>query len=141
METTLPNPAIVAAKSAATAKTIVYWIATGIVALVLVSGGMFQVTQQAASVDGFVKLGYPVHFMILLGAWKVLGGLALLAPRLPRIKEWAYAGIFFDFSGAVVVNLVHFSAAFHVVSPLVLIGFLVASWALRPPSRVLAFVK
>ena len=71
--------------------------------------------------------------MTILGIWKVLGGSALLAPRLPRLKECAYAGAIFDFSGAAAGDAG--AGAFHVVVPLVLAGIAVASWALRPAGR------
>ena len=45
-------------------------------------------------------LGYPMYFFAILGFWKVLGAIAILVPRFPRLKEWAYAGIFFDLTGA-----------------------------------------
>ena len=86
------------------ARKVGYWISTVIVALLILSGGVAQVTLQNA--EGFKQLGYPVHFMVLLGIWKLLGGVALLVPRFPRVKEWAYAGIFIDFSGAAVPKVV-----------------------------------
>jgi hypothetical protein len=125
-------------KSTPKAKTVVYWIATAFVVMSVLPGGILQVSRNPTNVEGFAKLGFPVAFMVLLGVWKILGAVALLAPRIPRAKEWAYAGIFIDFSGAVAIHLVNGSAAFHVASPLVLIGFLIVSWALRPASRVLA---
>ena len=86
-------------------------------------------------------LGYPLHFIVLLGVWKVLGALTLLAPGLRLVKEWAYAGIFIDLSGAVVASAANAGAAFHVIAPIVLIGILAASWALRPESRRLPGAK
>lgn len=50
-------------------------------------------------------LGYPSYFLVLLGCWKVLGAVALLVPRRPLLKEWAYAGAFFTYTGAVVSHL------------------------------------
>jgi hypothetical protein len=87
------------------------------------------------NVEGMMALGYPLHFIVLLGVWKVLGALTLLAPGLRLVKEWAYAGIFIDLSGAMVASAANGAAAFHVIAPLVLIGLLAASWALRPESR------
>src|ERR1700733_8692229 len=117
------------------AKKIGYWASTVIVALLLLSGGVAQVTLQNAK--GFEQLGYPVYFMVLLGVWKLLGGVALLVPRFPRVKEWAYAGIFIDFSGAAVTNAAVGSGAGHIIAPVVCIAILFASWALRPESRTL----
>jgi hypothetical protein len=116
-------------------KTIAYWVCTALIVLTIGSGGAAQALRVPQNVEGMVALGYPVHFIVLLGVWKVLGALTLLAPRLRLVKEWAYAGIFIDLSGAVVTAIANQSAVFHVVAPAVLIGFLVASWALRPESR------
>jgi hypothetical protein len=71
----------------------------------------------------------------------VLGAVTLLAPGLKLVKEWAYAGIFIDLSGAVVASAANGGAAFHVVAPIALIGILAASWALRPESRRLPDAK
>jgi uncharacterized membrane protein YphA (DoxX/SURF4 family) len=117
------------------AKKIGYWTSTVIVALLLLSGGVAQVTLRNA--EGFKLLGYPVYFMVLLGVWKLLGGVALLAPRFPRVKEWAYAGIFIDFSGAAVTAAACGSGAGHIIAPLICVAILFASWALRPESRTL----
>jgi len=116
-------------------KVIAYWICTGIIAFCIGSGGVAQVLRLPQNVDGMMALGYPLHFIVLLGVWKVLGSLTLVAPGLRLVKEWAYAGIFIDLSGAIVASAANAGGAFHVIAPLVLIGFLVASWLLRPESR------
>jgi hypothetical protein len=122
-------------------KAIVYWICTAVIALCIGSGGVAQVLRVPQNVEGMMALGYPLHFIVLLGAWKVLGALTLLAPGLRLVKEWAYAGIFIDLSGAIVASAANGGAAFHVIAPLVLIGILAASWALRPESRRLPGAK
>lgn len=116
-------------------RNLAYWITTLIVAFSLVSGGAAQALGQHDTVAGVVRLGYPVYFITLLGVWKVLGGLAILAPRLPRLKEWAYAGAFFDLTGAGISSAACGIGARHVLVPLVLAGVAMASWALRPASR------
>ena len=116
-------------------KLIAYWICTVVIALCIGSGGAAQALRVPQNVEGMTALGYPLHFIVLLGVWKVLGALTLLAPRLRLVKEWAYAGIFIDLSGAVVAVTANAGGAFHVIAPTVLIGLLVASWALRPESR------
>jgi hypothetical protein len=122
-------------------KVIAYWICTVVIALCIGSGGAAQVLRVPQNVDGMMALGYPLHFIVLLGAWKVLGALTLLAPGLRLVKEWAYAGIFIDLSGAVVASAANAGAAFHIIAPIVLIGILAASWALRPESRRLLDAK
>src|SRR5271165_5170466 len=119
-------------------RVIAYWICTGIIAFCIGSGGAAQALRVPQNVEGMTALGYPLHFVVLLGVWKVLGALTLLAPNLRLVKEWAYAGIFIDLSGAAVASAANAGGAFHVIAPIVLIGFLAASWALRPESRRLS---
>ncbi|MGC1872815.1 MAG: DoxX family protein [Acidobacteriaceae bacterium] len=120
-------------------KNIAYWITTILVALPIGSGGVMQVLRVPATVDGFVHiLHYPAYFVTILGVWKVLGAIAILVPRFPLLKEWAYAGIIFDLTGAVASNAAvggYGAYGFHILAPLIIAGFAVASWALRPPSR------
>jgi hypothetical protein len=120
---------------------IAYWICTFVIALCIGSGGAAQALRVPQTVQGMTALGYPLHFIVLLGVWKVLGALTLLAPRLRLVKEWAYAGIFIDLSGAVVATAANGGSAFHVIAPIVLIGILAASWVLRPESRRLPDAK
>ncbi len=122
-------------------KVIAYWVCTAVIALCIGSGGAAQALRVPQTLEGMTALGYPVHFIVLLGVWKVLGALTLLAPRLKLVKEWAYAGIFIDLSGAAVASAANAGAAFHVIAPIVLIGFLAASWALRPENRRLPDAK
>jgi uncharacterized membrane protein YphA (DoxX/SURF4 family) len=120
------------------AKTILYWTMTILVALPIGSGGVAQVAHLQQNVDGFVRvLGYPPYFVTVLGVWKVLGAIAILVPRFPRLKEWAYAGIFFDLTGAAAswAAVGGYGETSHVIAPLIIAGFTVASWALRPQSR------
>jgi uncharacterized membrane protein YphA (DoxX/SURF4 family) len=120
------------------AKSIVYWATTILVAVPIGSGGVAQLAHLKENVNGFTHvLGYPLYFVTVLGVWKVLGAIAILVPRFPRLKEWAYAGIFFDLTGAVAswAAVGGSGEAFHIISPLIIAGFTVASWALRPESR------
>jgi hypothetical protein len=125
-------------------KTIAYWTTTGLIAFFIGSGGAAQVAQSLSNPHRVVPvLGYPMYFFAILGFWKVLGAIAILVPRYPRLKEWAYAGIFFDLTGAVasVVAVGSYGAyAFHIIAPLILTGVAVASWALRPQSRILGIL-
>jgi uncharacterized membrane protein YphA (DoxX/SURF4 family) len=122
------------------AKPIVYWTTTILVAFFM-SGGLAQIWQYRANPHGVVpELGYPMYFFAILGVWKVLGVIAILAPGFPRLKEWAYAGIFFDLTGAAASCAWvggYGAYGFHVLAPLLIAGLTVTSWVLRPPSRTL----
>jgi len=125
----------------AKAKDIAYWITTILIAFFIGSGGVAQIAQYLGDPHGIVPvLGYPMYFFAILGFWKVLGAVAILVPRFPRLKEWAYAGIFFDLTGAAASCAAiggYGAYGFHVIAPLILAGFTVASWALRPESRAI----
>jgi uncharacterized membrane protein YphA (DoxX/SURF4 family) len=126
------------------AKTIGYWITTVLVATPIGSGGVGQIAQYLQNPHGVVPvLGYPLYFFAILGFWKVAGAIAILVPRFPRLKEWAYAGIFFDLTGAAVSCAAvggYGAYGFHVIAPLLLTAFTVASWALRPQSRTIGIL-
>ena len=115
---------------------IAYWVTTALVVFELTLGGAWDVLR-VPQVRGLIeRLGYPPYFLVILGTWKLLGAVALVIPRFPRLKEWAYAGIFFDLTGALVSlfasGLINVGAMAY---PILMIGVAVASWALRPPSR------
>jgi hypothetical protein len=122
-------------------KNMVYWTTTVLIAFFIGSGGVAQVAQYVGNPHGVVpELGYPMYFFGILGVWKALGAIAILVPRYPRLKEWAYAGIFFDLTGAAASCAAvggYGAYAFHVLAPLILTVIAMASWALRPQSRII----
>jgi uncharacterized membrane protein YphA (DoxX/SURF4 family) len=122
-------------------RSIGYWATTGIVALDFFVGGAANLARPAAVVAAVEHLGYPSYFALILGGWKVLGALALLAPRFPRLKEWAYAGIFFDLTGAAFSHVASGDRVGDVLAPLIFAAVAAASWALRPQSRTLGVLS
>ena len=116
-------------------KAIGYWVTTGLFAAAFLASGIAELSSAPAVVDAMSALGYPLYVLAILGVWKILGAAALLAPRLPRLKEWAYAGIFFDLTGAAASHAISGDPPGRVATPLVLLAVAAASWALRPPSR------
>jgi uncharacterized membrane protein YphA (DoxX/SURF4 family) len=124
-------------------KTILYWITTALIALETLVGGVWDLTAARTHLFGgthvlevVTSLGYPVYILIILGIWKIPGAIALVIPRFPRLKEWAYAGIVFELSGAAASQ----AACRHgsdIIAPLILLGLALTSWALRPPSRTM----
>ena len=121
-------------------KTIVYWATTGILAFALFAGGTGELLHIKAIDDGMAHLGYPRYVATLLGLWKLPGAIVLLAPRLPRLKEWAYAGAFFDMTGAVASHVLSGDTPAQFVWPLFFAGCTVVSWATRPENRVLGAI-
>jgi hypothetical protein len=120
-----------------TPKAIAYWTTTALLVPPLFLGGLLDVASKPDVVAFFADLGYPAYFGPIVGTWKVLASVVLLAPRLPRVKEWAYAGIFFDLTGAAISQAASGHSGAAVIFPLVLAALAVASWALRPGARQL----
>jgi len=116
-------------------QSVTYWVTTGLLAFVFAFGAFGDLARLPQVVEGLSHLGYPLYFATLLGVWKALGAAALLAPRLPLVKEWAYAGMFFDLTGAAVSHASAGDDIGKVLVPLVLVALLVTSWASRPSSR------
>lgn len=112
-----------------------YWTATAVIAAEFAVGGVTDILHLPPFAPALVQLGYPQYVGVILGIWKLLGVAAILAPGFPRLKEWAYAGMMFDLTGAAASYVATGGGAGNLVPPLVFIVFLVASWALRPPSR------
>lgn len=125
------------ASSVATSRgrAIAYWIATMLVAAEMGVGGVWDILRIPYVRAVMQHLGYPTYFLVILGVWKVLGAVALLVPRFPRLKEWAYAGAFFNYTGAVASHVAVGDGADKFAVLIVFVGVLAASWALRPPAR------
>lgn len=120
------------------ARSIGYWATTAAVVFVLATGGVADLIQRGDTADGMVELGYPTYVMGILGFWKVLGAMAIAVPRFPLVKEWAYAGAFFDLTGGLVSHAAHGSGVNHLFYTGFFALCVVASWALRPAERKLA---
>ncbi|MEO1266609.1 MAG: DoxX family protein [Myxococcota bacterium] len=116
-------------------KTIAYWIITALVAFVFFGSGAANAAQVPEVLENITRLGYPAYFAVILGSWKILAALALLAPGLPRLKEWAYAGLTFAMSGAFISHVASGDPIGASIPPLIVLALVWASWALRPESR------
>lgn len=80
---------------------IIYWILTSLFALFMLSSAIPDVVSSPVAVKGMHEgLGYPLYFIPFIGVAKILGIAAILIPGYPRVKEWAYAGLIFDLTGA-----------------------------------------
>jgi uncharacterized membrane protein YphA (DoxX/SURF4 family) len=117
-------------------RQIAYWITTALTAAVFLSGGAGELARPAPLMEGMARLGYPAYFVTILGIWKILGGIAILIPKTPRLKEWAYAGMFFDLSGAAISHAASGEQP-KIAAPLIILAIVIASWTLRPQSRKL----
>ncbi len=111
---------------------IIYWISTIWLALAMLASGVQQIFQMKSFVDIVIPLGYPLYFLTILGIWKILGVIAILIPKHPLLKEWAYAGFFFAMSGAVFSHIASGEPMTAIVPSLVLLIMTVLSWYFRP---------
>jgi uncharacterized membrane protein YphA (DoxX/SURF4 family) len=126
-------------------KVIGYWTSTVAVASVLLVDGVMGLVHTHGRVmlvgqpldEVMERLGYPAYLLKILGVWKPLGAIALLVPGFPRLKEWAYAGTFFNMTGAAASSVASGDDVGNSIWALIFAVLTLASWALRPQSRTL----
>lgn len=118
-------------------RTIAYWTVTALAALAFIVPGVGNLIHAPHIADDMAHLGYPAYFLTVLGTWKVLGAIAIVIPGFPRLKEWAYAGMIFDLTGAAASRVAAGDGAGKVITPLLIAAVVVISWALRPAGRML----
>lgn len=119
---------------------IIYWVATLWLSLGMVSTGIVQLIGMQEEADMFTRLGYPAYLLTMLGVWKLLGVIAILIPKFPLVKEWAYAGFFFAMSGAVISHLAVGDEAKELFGPVLLIVLTAVSWYFRPDDRKVVLI-
>lgn len=120
---------------------IIYWIATIWLALGMLSTAIVQVIKMKEEVDNIKQLGYPIYFLTLLGVWKILGVIAVLIPKFPLLKEWAYAGFFFAMSGAIFSYISSGNSIHGIYPSLLLLILTITSWYFRPDDRKIISVN
>ncbi len=119
---------------------IIYWVSTIWLALGMLSTGavqLFKGKTGAGGVDSITQLGYPIYFLTILGVWKIWGVIAVLIPKFPLLKEWAYAGFFFAMSGAIFSHIASGNSVNEILPSLLLLILTMASWYFRPADRKL----
>jgi uncharacterized membrane protein YphA (DoxX/SURF4 family) len=121
------------------ARTIAFWVTTIFGPASFVIGGYLHLTRDPQVMATLAHLGYPVYFASIVGVWKLLGAIAIVVPGIPRLKEWAYAGFFFDLTGAAATRAFVGDGAADILAPLIFLALVAASWALRPTSRTFSF--
>jgi uncharacterized membrane protein YphA (DoxX/SURF4 family) len=143
MQTNINHPSMITANAAAAAwrrimthrRSIAYWLVSAPVLLETAAGAQWDLAQTPYVRDVMQHLGYPLYLLTIMGVAKVLALAALLVPRFVRLKEWAYAGLFFIYAGAAGSHFAAHDPTDKVVVPIVFAAITLASWALRPPSR------
>jgi len=117
---------------------IIYWIATVWLALGMVATGtgqLFKMKNGQGGADMVTHLGYPIYLLTILGTWKILGTIAVLIPKFPLVKEWAYAGFFFIMSGAIFSHIAVSDSFTELIPSSLLLVLTVVSWYFRPANR------
>ena len=114
-------------------RNIVYWGATGLVAIVALAAGISYLAAAPQAVENFRHVGYPQQLRVLLGIAKLAGAIVLLLPRLPLLKEWAYAGFTFTWIAATVAH--YLAADGKLFLPVGLLALLAVSYITRSADR------
>jgi hypothetical protein len=113
----------------------VYWIITAAVVAECAIGGSMDLLHMSPFYPAIIDLGYPGYLATILGTAKLIAGVVVLAPRLPRLKEWAYSGILINMIGAAASIVATHQSATNLIPPAVVAGSALLSWTLRPPTR------
>jgi MFS family permease len=116
-------------------RVIAYWVCTGLFCAAMAAGGVQDILHTQNVVELFTQLRYPLYLATILGVCKLAGALALVAPKLPRLKEWAYAGFTFDLLGAAASAAVVGGMIGRIIFPLAFFALLIPSYLLRPVER------
>jgi len=119
---------------------IIYWISTLWLSLGMVSTAIVQLLNMEDVVEVITNLGYPVYILTILGIWKIAGTVAVLIPKFPLLKEWAYAGFFFIMTGAVFSHAVAGEGVEEIFGPILLLALTVVSWHYRPVNRKIVLI-
>jgi hypothetical protein len=117
------------------AKKIAYWAITVLFTAMMAMSTVMYFQNSKEVVEGFAHLGYPPYFRFLLGTAKALGVLALLAPGLAILKEWAYCGFTITLISAAVSHLASGDGPAKAIGPVIGLVLLAVSYFLRPASR------
>lgn len=112
-----------------------YWILTGLLVMAMIAGGIAQFVQAKFNTDGFIRLGYPLYSMKIIGTWKVIGGLVLLIPGYRLVKEWAYAGFFVLLTSGFISHMFSGDTFLQGLGSLTFAVLTALSWYLRPANR------
>lgn len=116
-------------------RKIIYWVATIWVCLGMTSSAIVQLLDVKEETIMMERLGYPHYFQYILGVWKILGVIVVLIPRVPLLKEWAYAGFFFSMSGAAISHIAVNDGIADIFPSLFTLALAMTSWWFRPASR------
>lgn len=138
MSSTIAHEKNVKVESRPIGRMAAYWTVTIILAFSITLSGIGQLMRYGGNVDLVTDIGFPLYITNILGSWKLLGVIAIVMPGFPRLKEWAYSGIFFLMTGAALSHAFandYGDYGFHIILPLFYAALGIASWALRPKNR------
>lgn len=140
MSTIIGNEKIAKEEYRPIGRMVAYWVVTIVLAFSIALSGIGQLMRYGGNVDLVTDIGFPLYITNILGSWKLLGVIVIVMPGFPRLKEWAYSGLFFLMTGAALSHAFandYGDYGFHIILPLLYALLSIASWALRPKSRKL----
>jgi DoxX-like family len=114
-----------------------YWITTALITAEGAGGGIADLLRSPPFYPVMIDLGYPPYLATILGTAKLIAAAVIAAPALPRLKEWAYAGLSINFIGAMASHVAMHRSLTNVIAPAAFLALTLTSWATRPPSRIL----
>ena len=116
-------------------RKITFWITTTVIALMYFITGLGNILPFTHIAQDMARLGYPTYFLKILGTWKILAATAMIIPRFNRIKEWVYAGMMFDLTGAALSRYLINDPLPTIIIPLGLSILVIVNYMLRHTSQ------
>ena len=113
-------------------RRVIYVTSTAILVLEILAGAFMDLAHFPLVVQDVRSIGYPTYILYIVGVWKILAVGALLCRRFPRLREWAYAGVFFEMSGAVASHVLVGHPIEKWATPLAFTFLTLVSWWFQP---------
>jgi uncharacterized membrane protein YphA (DoxX/SURF4 family) len=112
-----------------------YWITTIISAIAFFITGIGNLVPFEHIAHDMAYLGYPYYFLKILGTWKIIAAVTIILPGIRRIKEWAYAGMMLDLTGAALSRYFMSDSLQLIIVPLTIAVLVIISWSFRQKVR------
>jgi DoxX-like protein len=112
-------------------KKITFLITTTVIAIAYFVTGLGNILPFTHIAQNMAHLGYPIYFLKIIGTWKILAAIVVVLPNIPRIKEWAYAGMILDLTGASFSRFAVGDALPQIIIPLGIATLVTVNYLLR----------
>lgn len=108
-----------------------FWVVTGLAAAFIGFGSVYDIINNEMVRGAMSLLGYPMYLAPFLGVAKLLGVLAILYQKWPKLTEWAYAGLTFELIGGAYSHIAAGQGVSAAVPALIALVLVIGSYCLN----------